>query len=51
MFIAEGGVECLQDKQDAVQACVNSTFGKKLPSEVPGLDDLPLFVIEDEQCE
>lgn len=52
MFIAEGGLECLQEKQDAIQNCVNVTFGSKIPSEVPTeIDSLPLFVINQEQCE
>lgn len=51
MFIAEGGVECIQERQEAVQRCANETLGKKIPTETPTIDNLPLFVIEKEQCE
>ncbi|GLV44457.1 uncharacterized protein CBL_10261 [Carabus blaptoides fortunei] len=51
MFIAEGGVECLSSKQDAMQTCANNTLGKKIPTEMPTVDNLPLFVIGKEQCD
>lgn len=50
MFIAEGGFECISEQQDAIQVCVNETLGKRIPSEMPTIDSMPLFVIDKEQC-
>ncbi|KAG8227544.1 hypothetical protein J437_LFUL008416 [Ladona fulva] len=50
LFIAEGGPECLQSKQQEVQDCLNSTFAKHLVNGMQNPDSLPLLVIDEPQC-
>ncbi|KAF7282127.1 hypothetical protein GWI33_003138 [Rhynchophorus ferrugineus] len=52
MFVAEGGVECVQEQQNGITECLNSTFGEK----VSDIDDLsastlPIFAFTSESCE
>lgn len=51
VFISEGGLECITDKQEAIQQCANATFGKKVPTDINSIESMPLFVIKEEQCE
>lgn len=50
LFIAEGGPECLAEKQQEVQNCMNSTLAKHLPKNMPDAENLPEFVLEEAQC-
>ncbi|XP_034241889.1 27 kDa hemolymph protein-like [Thrips palmi] len=50
LFIAESGPECLSDKKEAVMHCVNTTFGKHLPSGTPNVFDLPQLIMGTEEC-
>ncbi|XP_066247853.1 27 kDa glycoprotein-like [Euwallacea similis] len=31
LFVAEGGLECLKEKQEEIKTCANSTFGDRIP--------------------
>lgn len=51
LFIAEGGPDCLKSKQDDIQQCLNSTFSKYIPKEMPGKqEELPLFKLGQAEC-
>lgn len=50
LFIAESGPECLSDKKEAVIHCINTTFGKHLPSGTPNIMDLPQLIVGAEEC-
>lgn len=52
VFYSEGGPDCLEDKKEAIQHCVNKSFSKYSPSG-NGLNAsaaLPSFKFEEEQC-
>lgn len=55
LFISAGGPECFQDKQQAVQDCVNTTFGSYIPKTDPtsglaGLESLPSLIFGTKEC-
>lgn len=52
LFIAEGGPDCLTDKKDEIQNCLNSTFSKYLPKEGSNVKakDIPSFKLEENEC-
>ncbi|XP_066993639.1 27 kDa hemolymph protein [Anabrus simplex] len=50
LFIAEGGPECLQSKEQEIKSCLNSTVGKLVPTEMNSLSSLPMLVLEDKEC-
>jgi len=57
VFIAEGGPECLESKQEGIQKCLNETFGKYAESiaSAANLTDLsnfnlPLVLFDEGQC-
>ncbi|XP_071444692.1 27 kDa hemolymph protein-like [Hetaerina americana] len=50
LFIAEGGPDCMMEKQNEVKNCLNSTLSKHLPKQMPEAENLPSFVIEEAQC-
>lgn len=50
LFIAESGPECLSDKKEAVMHCINTTFGKHLPTGTPDIYDLPQLIVGAEEC-
>lgn len=48
MFVAEGGVDCLQSQKEALQQCLNSTWGSKIPKDVtPNVFPVLLFDAQD----
>lgn len=49
MFIAEGGIECLENRKDGLQGCINSTFSKRVPNEI-GVETVPLLMFEKDDC-
>ncbi|GLH14228.1 27 kDa hemolymph protein [Gryllus bimaculatus] len=54
LFIAEGGPECLQSKQEEIQHCANTTVGKYMPAtEGTGgpLSQIPLLVLDEKECQ
>ncbi|XP_026461883.1 27 kDa hemolymph protein-like [Ctenocephalides felis] len=51
LFIAEGGPECLQSKQEMIKSCFNSTMGKYAPTETPTIENLPKLLLDAEQCQ
>lgn len=51
LFIAEGGPECLAEKNDKITACINSTLGQNIDTANLSLDNLPQLVFEEEQCD
>lgn len=50
VFYSEGGPDCLMDKQEAIQHCVNKSFSKYMSHGEPNYASLPAFKFEDEQC-
>ncbi|XP_050443838.1 27 kDa hemolymph protein-like [Adelges cooleyi] len=51
LFYSEGGPDCLMDKQEAIQHCLNTSFSKYSPSgDVNSLSNLPAFKFEEDQC-
>ncbi|XP_046388825.1 27 kDa hemolymph protein-like [Ischnura elegans] len=50
LFIAEGGPDCMMEKQNEVKNCLNSTLSRHLPKQMPDAESLPSFVIEEQQC-
>jgi hypothetical protein len=49
MFIAEGGVECLESRKDELQVCVNQTVGSRIPTDM-SVNSLPAFLFTDREC-
>lgn len=51
MFIAEGGPDCLKEKQEEIQACANKTLNKHFGgNDLPSLESLPLLIFESKEC-
>ncbi|KAJ8920154.1 hypothetical protein NQ315_011814 [Exocentrus adspersus] len=52
MFVAEGGVECVQEQKEGVQNCINSTVGTRIPdSEDFSVTNLPTFLFSAKDCQ
>nr|XP_049702773.1 27 kDa glycoprotein isoform X1 [Helicoverpa armigera] len=53
LFIAEGGKECFEDKQQGVQDCFNSTFDSETQANLKNATDTGIFELEfkEKQCE
>jgi hypothetical protein len=49
VFIAEGGVECLESRKDELQVCVNQTVGSRIPTDM-SVNSLPAFLFTDREC-
>lgn len=50
VFYSEGGPDCLMDKKEAIQHCLNTSFSKYMPNGEPSLSSLPAFKFEEDQC-
>ncbi|KAE9541327.1 hypothetical protein AGLY_004572 [Aphis glycines] len=50
LFYSEGGPDCLMDKKEAIQHCLNTSFSKYMPNGEPSLSSLPAFKFEEDQC-
>ncbi|KAI5710645.1 hypothetical protein M8J75_010381 [Diaphorina citri] len=50
LFIAEGGPECLSDKKEAIQHCMNITLSKFIPKDQVTVDNIPVLKLEKEEC-
>lgn len=50
LFYSEGGPDCLMDKKEAIQHCLNTSFSKYIPNGEPNLSSLPTFKFEEDQC-
>lgn len=55
LFISAGGPECFQFKQEAIQNCVNNTYGGYVPKTDPsnntiGFDNLPSLYFDTKEC-
>ncbi|XP_073951681.1 27 kDa glycoprotein-like isoform X2 [Choristoneura fumiferana] len=52
LFIAEGGPECMQDHQEAIQSCVNSTMGAGVAFDPNNMtaDNLPDINFGEKEC-
>jgi hypothetical protein len=50
LFYSEGGPDCLMNKKEAVQHCLNTSFSRYMPSGEPSLASLPAFKFEEDQC-
>ncbi|XP_063922247.1 uncharacterized protein LOC135136731 [Zophobas morio] len=49
LFIAEGGVECIQSHIEGIKSCVNSTF--KVEPTTINTNSLPTFVMDKKKCD
>lgn len=49
MFIAEGGVNCLEERKEDVQLCINKTMEGKVPTSL-NVDTIPLLIFGAEEC-
>ncbi|RZC34399.1 DUF1397 domain containing protein [Asbolus verrucosus] len=49
MFIAEGGVECMESKKDQLQECANKTIGARIPTDM-SMNSLPRFLFSERDC-
>jgi len=49
MFIAEGGVECLESKKEELQLCANKTLGARIPTDL-SVNSLPTFLFSARDC-
>jgi len=50
LFYSEGGPDCLMDKKEAIQHCLNTSFSKYMPNNEQSLSGLPSFKFEEDQC-
>ncbi|CAG9760518.1 unnamed protein product [Ceutorhynchus assimilis] len=51
MFVAEGGVECIQEQQEGIKECFNATVGSRMPQEDDfSLATLPTFLYTERDC-
>lgn len=50
LFYSEGGPDCLMDKKEAIQHCLNTSFSKYIVNGEPSLASLPAFKFEEDQC-
>jgi len=50
VFYSEGGPDCLMDKKEAIQHCLNTSFSKYTNGGEPSLASLPAFKFEEDQC-
>ncbi|XP_060528512.1 27 kDa hemolymph glycoprotein-like [Cylas formicarius] len=51
MFVAEGGVECVQEQREGIQNCVNKTVGSRFPSpDEFSVTNLPTFLFSEQDC-
>uniref|UniRef100_V5I8Q2 Hemolymph protein n=1 Tax=Anoplophora glabripennis TaxID=217634 RepID=V5I8Q2_ANOGL len=52
MFVAEGGMECVNEQKDGIQKCINETVGEKIPDpEDFSVASLPTFLFSRRDCE
>jgi len=52
MFVAEGGVECVQEQQEGIKQCLNSTVGARLPAANDlSVATLPTFLFAEKDCQ
>ncbi|KAJ8731816.1 hypothetical protein PYW08_014546 [Mythimna loreyi] len=53
LFIAEGGKECFEDKQELIQNCFNSTFDSETQDSLKNITDTGEFQLEfkEKQCD
>lgn len=52
MFVAEGGVECIEEQQKGITECLNSTLSNKVPDiNDLSVNTLPMFAFTPESCE
>lgn len=50
VFYSEGGPNCLMDKKENIQHCLNVSFSQYMPTGEANLNSLPAFKFEEEQC-
>lgn len=52
MFVAEGGVQCVQERKEGVQSCLNATLGARIPeSDDLSIATLPSFLFTPKDCQ
>ncbi|XP_050304701.1 27 kDa glycoprotein-like [Anthonomus grandis grandis] len=52
MFVAQGGIECLDQQQEGMKECFNATIGGRLPDQdTLSVATLPTFLFEEKDCE
>lgn len=50
MFIAEGGIKCLEERKKNVEGCVNKTMEGKVPTNL-NINTIPLLIFGAEECQ
>lgn len=49
VFVAEGGVDCIQSQKEALQQCLNSTLASRIPTDVtPSV--FPVLLFDSQDC-
>ncbi|CAH1966118.1 unnamed protein product [Acanthoscelides obtectus] len=52
MFVAEGGIECVDEQKQGVQDCLNKTLGARLPeTNELSITNIPTFLFSAKECE
>ncbi|XP_017769319.1 PREDICTED: 27 kDa hemolymph protein-like, partial [Nicrophorus vespilloides] len=49
LFVAESGLECLEQSKDGIQFCANQTFQSRVPKDL-SITNLPIFTIGEQEC-
>ncbi|KAK9892882.1 hypothetical protein WA026_022562 [Henosepilachna vigintioctopunctata] len=49
MFVAEGGIDCIKSQKDAIQQCLNTTFGSRVPADMSP-NSFPVLQFNGEDC-
>ncbi|XP_057655861.1 27 kDa hemolymph protein-like [Diorhabda carinulata] len=51
MFVAEGGVECIQNRKDGIHDCLDKTVGSRLPNpDDISITSLPIILFSEKDC-
>ncbi|VEN62900.1 unnamed protein product [Callosobruchus maculatus] len=52
MFVAEGGIECMDQQRQGVQDCLNKTLGARLPdTDELSITNIPTFLFSAKECQ
>ncbi|KAG5898151.1 hypothetical protein JTB14_034007 [Gonioctena quinquepunctata] len=52
MFVAEGGIECISERKEGVQECLNNTLSGRVPNtDDMSVANLPVFLFSDDDCD
>nr|CAI5855143.1 unnamed protein product [Callosobruchus analis] len=52
VFVAEGGIECMDEQRQGVQDCLNKTLGARLPdTDELSITNIPTFLFSAKECQ